>query len=239
MRALASFAALLLVIGCSNAPKFQAVQSSILSTQQNVPPDPKVVAAYNEAYENCVDFMKSTRQAFAGSGNREVGLAAVGIVAGSIIVPALAAKASAAKSAIAGWGGVSGAANAAQYMLHQKGMSAAAVSEVYDKARNEIKGASANFFKAKNDQERMEAVFQLRQACDMPVLPTSVKPSEPETPKAGQQAPGGAGGAGQPAPGGAGDAGQPAPDGAGGAGQPAPDGATGVGQPQPTGAGSR
>jgi hypothetical protein len=180
MRAIAAVVVVVWLAGCSTAPRFQAAQAQLGSDADGAASQ-AVVDAHTEAYESCVDFMQSTRQTVAGSGNREVGLAAVGIVAGSIIVPALAAKASAAKSAIAGWGGVSGAANAAQYMLHQKGMSAAAVTEVYEQARTEIKEANTEYFRASNDRERMVAVAKLRQACDMPALPRLSGPTEPKT----------------------------------------------------------
>lgn len=195
MRAIAAVVVVVWLAGCSAAPKFQAAQA-LLGSDADGAASQAVVDAHTEAYESCVDFMQSTRQAVAGSGNREVGLAAVGIVAGSIIVPALAAKASAAKSAIAGWGGVSGAANAAQYMLHQKGMSAAAVTEVYEQARTEIREANTEYFSASNDRERMVAVAKLRQACDMPALPRLSGPTEPKT------NPGDDGGAQVAAPGG-------------------------------------
>lgn len=52
-----------------------------------------------------------------------VTIATIGIVAGSIIVPALAAKATIAKSTVAAWGGVAGAANAAQFAIGDAGRS--------------------------------------------------------------------------------------------------------------------
>jgi hypothetical protein len=135
---------------------------------------------YQAALATCDTQMAKLRTAFVGSDSVELGLAAVGIIAGSIVVPVLAAKAVVAKSAIAGWGGVSGATNAAQYALQQKGASAAAEAAVYEGLRVEIKTQTAAYSAAgsASDADRVKAINLLAIACRYPALPTVAPPEK-------------------------------------------------------------
>jgi len=85
--------------------------------------DPDFLKKVDEEMTHCDEMAKRLRINVNVSQTVRISIASVGIVAGSIIVPALAAKAAAAKSAMAAWGGVSGAANAAQLTLSDAGYS--------------------------------------------------------------------------------------------------------------------
>ena len=135
---------------------------------------------FQAALKSCEERMASLRQNVIGSSRLELGLAAVGIVAGSIIVPVLAAKAAAAKSAIAGWGGLSGATNAAQYMLNEKGSSASAGAAVYEALRLEIREYSAAYNTAPDADAKATAVNGLAIACKFPPLPVFHATSAPQ-----------------------------------------------------------
>ena len=120
--------------------------------------------------------MLALRDSFYGSGKTQISIATIGIIAGSIVVPALAAKAAAAKSAIAAWGGVSGAANAAQYTLQQNGVSGSQIGLVYEATRSEIKSASEAYSKATRNADRIVAINKLSIACRFPQLPAVEAP---------------------------------------------------------------
>jgi hypothetical protein len=134
---------------------------------------------YQAALESCDTEMQTLQKNFSGSGRTELALAAVGIIAGSIVVPVLAAKAAVAKSAIAGWGGLSGATNAAQYTLQQKGASAAAGAAVYETLRKKIEAESLAYNNAQTDADRVKAINALSIACRYPPLPVVQPASQP------------------------------------------------------------
>lgn len=141
-------------------------------------------ADWADALSACDSYMAGARDAFYGSGNRELTIASVGIIAGSIVVPALAAKTAAAKSTVAAWGGVSGASNAAQYTMQQKGFSASRVAASYNATREEIKAATIKFAAATKNTDRMRAVYDLHVACRYPALPGADAPKQPDAPPA-------------------------------------------------------
>ena len=150
-------------------------QFNNLSTDMRASETPQAKVALEEdfqkALELCDTTMNDARTRFDGSGKIELSMASIGIIAGSLVVPSLAAKAAASKSAIAGWGGVSGAANAAQYTLQQKGVSANRVAVVYEETRKEIRLAAAEYATATTNAARIRAVTKLSLACRYPVLP--------------------------------------------------------------------
>ena len=136
---------------------------------------------FQRALQLCDSQMLGLRESFYGSGKTQISIATIGIIAGSIVVPALAAKAAAAKSAIAAWGGVSGAANAAQYTLQQNGVSGSQIGLVYEAIRNEIRTATEAYSKATRNTDRIVAINKLSIACRFPQLPTveAPKPAPP------------------------------------------------------------
>lgn len=135
--------------------------------------------AYQNAMDECDTEMNSLNKISSKSRNIEVILASVGIAAGSIIVPALAAK-EAAASAIAGWGGMSGAANAAQYSLNQKGASAHANTTIYMGLRAEILKASLEYSSpAATEEKKVAAIKSLEVYCKFPPLPNVAEPQNP------------------------------------------------------------
>lgn len=95
-----------------------------------------------------------------------IGVATVGIVAGSIIVPALAAKA-AAKSAIAAWGGIAGAANAAQLSLNENGQSNAAAVKNQIEFKNSVTQITQKLKTLQTGQEAAAFIYDLRVACGL------------------------------------------------------------------------
>lgn len=145
-----------------------------------------IVADWTNALAVCDAYMAGARDAFYGSGNRELTIASVGIIAGSIVVPALAAKTAAAKSTVAAWGGISGASNAAQYTLQQKGVSASRLAASYGVTRDEIKAATIKFSAATKNTDRLKAVYDLHIACRYPALPGADAPKAPEVANGGE-----------------------------------------------------
>lgn len=111
----------------------------------------------------------------AASRGTQLGIAGIGIIAGSIVVPALAAKATIARSTVAAWGGIAGAANAAQAALASSGLSpeqTVAVQKAYladiSKIFAEIKGL-------KYGPDSASFLLRLRFQCRMgvPLAPAS------------------------------------------------------------------
>lgn len=139
--------------------------------------------AYDGAIRYCRDIMEKKRKHLSGERNISVAIASVGILAGSIVVPGLAAQAAAAKSAIAAWGGVSGAANAGQYMLDSNGLSPYQAVVVYNQMKTDIRAAMAEFNAAGNDtQKRAAAVDSLIAACAFEPVAGAKQPEAPTPP---------------------------------------------------------
>lgn len=97
-----------------------------------------------------------------------LGIAALGIVAGSIVVPSLAAS-GAAKSAIAAWGGVSGAANAAQLSLNSNGRSPEAMVQVQKQFTDNVKNVMIRLKTLQPGQDSAAFIYELRFACSIGV----------------------------------------------------------------------
>lgn len=93
------------------------------------------------------------------------GIAMVGTIAGAVIVPALtAANAAAFKVTIAAFGGLSGAANAAQGTLTQQGLTAEETIKARDQLRSDFKGAMNDYFKAKDEGDKDKQEVGLERA---------------------------------------------------------------------------
>lgn len=171
----------LLLAGCASiqppTASFNALDASERASDTSGTAKAALEADFQRALEHCDAQMLAMREAFYGSGKTELTIASIGIVAGSIIVPALAAKTAAAKSAIAGWGGVSGAANAAQYTLQQKGVSASRLGAVYEEIRGEIQASTMAYAAATRNSQRIVAVNRLSVACRYPPLPVVEAPA--------------------------------------------------------------
>jgi hypothetical protein len=134
---------------------------------------------YKAAIAVCETKMQSLQDSVTGASKTQMSLAIVGVIAGSIVVPALAAKAVVAKSTIAAWGGVSGAANAGQYILQENGSSGSARALVYESLRKEIRTASAAYSAASASDGKAKAVNDLSMTCKFPPLPTMAPPANP------------------------------------------------------------
>lgn len=93
------------------------------------------------------------------------GLAAVGIIAGSIIVPALAAKATVAKSAVAAWGGVSGAANAGQLAMRSEGFSTSDRLKSYGDFKTEVDAQYKDLAGATSSGQALLILAQIENTC--------------------------------------------------------------------------
>lgn len=148
-----------------------------------------VTDSYDKAIEYCRDVMAKKREDLAGKRSVSVGIASVGIIAGSVIVPGLAAQAAAAKSAIAAWGGVSGAANAGQYMLDSNGLSPYQAVKVYEQMVIDIKKAINDYQVAQNDfTKKSAAVSALIASCTFEPVEAAREPENP-VPQAAPAAP--------------------------------------------------
>ena len=172
--------AILTLSGCSSMKPPTATFSALDTTERTTEASTSAKAALEEDFQRalqlCDSQMLALRDSFYGSGKTQISIATIGIIAGSIVVPALAAKAAAAKSAIAAWGGVSGAANAAQYTLQQNGVSGSQIGLVYEATRSEIKSASEAYSKATKNADRIVAINKLSIACRFPQLPAVEAP---------------------------------------------------------------
>jgi hypothetical protein len=173
---------LVLIAGCASSPSptanFDALiasgrSASTAQTQQAIDAD------YKAAIAVCESKMQALQNSVTGASTTQISLASVGVVAGSIVVPALAAKAVVAKSTIAAWGGVSGAANAGQYILQENGSSGSARASVYENLRQEIRAASAAYSAASAADGKAKAVNDLSMSCKFPPLPTIAPAAKP------------------------------------------------------------
>lgn len=181
-----------LVCGCSTVvptANFVALTDTEKSDEASKDAKAAIAADWDKAMSLCDSYMTSARDAYFGSGRAELSIATVGIIAGSVVVPALAAKTAAAKSAIAGWGGVSGAANAAQYAFQQKGLSASRLGGSYEITRAEIKAATAKYTGATRNSQRLAALYDLFVACRYPAIPGADAPTQDSTPQSSEDKP--------------------------------------------------
>ena len=172
--------ATLALTGCTSmkppVASFAALSAAEKTEEASVSAKAALEDDFQRALELCDAKMLGLRDSFYGSGKTQISIATLGIIAGSIVVPALAAKAAAAKSAIAGWGGVAGAANAAQYTLQQNGVSGSQIGLVYEATRSTIASASEAYSKASRNADRIVAINKLSIACRFPQLPTVEAP---------------------------------------------------------------
>ena len=172
--------ATLVLTGCSSLKPPVASFTALTAAEKTSEGSPSAKTALEEDFQRALELcdaqMLGLRDSFYGSGKTQISIATIGIIAGSIIVPALAAKAAAAKSAIAGWGGVAGAANAAQYTLQQNGVSGSQIGLVYEATRSTITSASEAYSKATKNADRIVAINKLSIACRFPQLPAVEAP---------------------------------------------------------------
>ncbi|WP_294000178.1 hypothetical protein [Sphaerotilus sp.] len=170
-------AGVLMLYGCGaiKAPTANFAELTDAERSDEISKDVKTAIDkdWGAAMALCDTYMSAVRDQYYGSGRSEITIASIGIIAGSVVVPALAAKAATAKSVIAAWGGVSGAANAAQFTFQQKGLSASRLGSSYSEVRNEIKLAVSHYSSATKNSQRLAALYDLHVACRYPVLPAT------------------------------------------------------------------
>jgi len=93
-------------------------------------------------------------------------IAIIGSLAGAVAVPALAASnATGHRAAIAAWGGVSGAANTAQSVLKDQGLTAADALQTREGLRTTFNASVTDYLKANNDDDRTKAIVEMAGAC--------------------------------------------------------------------------
>lgn len=97
----------------------------------------------------------------------QLATALVGTFAGAVIVPALSASANASKSAIAGWGGLSGATNTAQHLIKDVGLDAASVIAARQKVADKLAQAVKDYTAAAvdNNEAKQDAILSGYSAC--------------------------------------------------------------------------
>ncbi len=164
-----AIAALLLLGGCASlpGPRFGLSDASINmllsgtdhATVKQKEELKKASGNFDTALNVCREKASEYQRKITRTGYSEVGVVTAGIVAGSIIVPALAAKA-AAKSAIAAWGGVSGAANGYQYAASQRGLGSADYSAAYSVMSAKVAVAMNEYSAAGTDPSKPQAPWQ-------------------------------------------------------------------------------
>ncbi|TSD59035.1 hypothetical protein FFI97_001515 [Variovorax sp. KBS0712] len=111
----------------------------------------------------------------AASRGTQLSIAGIGIVAGSIVVPALAAKATIARSTVAAWGGIAGAANAAQAALASSGLSPEQTVAAQKAYLADISKIFAEISSLKYGPDSASFLLRLRFQCRMgvPLTPAS------------------------------------------------------------------
>jgi len=93
-------------------------------------------------------------------------LITIGGLAGTVVVPALAARAVVSKSAIAAWGGLSGATNFAQESLSTESLAPSDFLTTREAIRSDLKRAVEKYTSPSNDHcTRMLAVSEMASAC--------------------------------------------------------------------------
>lgn len=170
--------------GCASSPidtsaiQSLAAQSRVNSEKnqtpgQGVPPPPTVsIILENKTFLNLLEAELQRCEARADgfdldshkARSMNLGIAALGIIAGSIVVPSLAAS-GAAKSAIAAWGGVSGAANAAQLTLNSNGRSTDAAIRAQKQFATNVQNVMARLKNLSTENEAAAFIYELRMAC--------------------------------------------------------------------------
>ncbi|MDN2710095.1 fibronectin type III domain-containing protein [Janthinobacterium sp. SUN118] len=186
-------AALVILSGCSSLPgtKFglstEAIMQLVPGSNTELQEKLKATSSdFDAALNVCRKKMKENESRIARTSTAEVGIVTVGIIAGSIVVPALAAKA-AAKSAIAAWGGVSGAANGYQYAATQRGIDSAQYAAASSVMSTKIALAMTQYGNAKtNPTEAANAVAKLIVACEFPSpaeISAAMPANAPDAPK--------------------------------------------------------
>lgn len=91
--------------------------------------------------------------------------AMVGTIAGAVIVPGLAAKQNASKSAIAAWGGLSGAANTAQSVMKDVGIDAMSQIATREAIIKKFHDAIQKFVAATTEDQKELAIVEGYSAC--------------------------------------------------------------------------
>jgi hypothetical protein len=180
----------MLLVGCDTVPKQSYVHAEMkdgAAAKATVDDREKLDTNYNNAFSVCVDKGKRLEARGLNQARLNLTVSTVGIIAGSVIVPALAAKA-AAKSLIAGFGGVSGAANAYQYSSNQNGLSASQTSAIYAAMTAKMQAAMRAYVDANYDiNAANKAISDLNFACQFPVSAEITAAVEVQLPKPPQK----------------------------------------------------
>jgi len=97
----------------------------------------------------------------------QLATALIGTIAGAVIVPALSASANASKSAVAGWGGLSGATNTAQHLIKDAGLDAASQISARQKVADKLFQAISDYSAAApgDHEARQRAILNGYGAC--------------------------------------------------------------------------
>ena len=159
-----------LVSGCLSAPP--SPFAALVDTKNSggsTPPHWATTAAFQdrvkEVHTVCANRSTTYGNQTDQSRKLSFGLAAIGIIAGSIIVPALAAKATVAKSAIAAWGGVSGAANAGQLAMRSEGFSTSDRLKSYVDFKTAVDAQYKNLSEATSLGQGLLILAQIENTC--------------------------------------------------------------------------
>lgn len=139
-------------------------------SQQCVAPDANEVASlrrdFIETLNACNERLASYENKASQAKWFKFGLATVGGLAGTVIVPALAAQSVVSKSAVAAWGGLSGATNFAQESLTNESLAPSDFLTTRDSIRSDLKRAVDKYTNPSSDHcMRMLAVSEMASAC--------------------------------------------------------------------------
>lgn len=157
--------AVVLLTGCASSSNMPGLVDLSGSSTADWRAAPNLLARQKEVHDKCVARSNEYNVRTDRSRNISLGLASIGIIAGSIIVPALAAKATVAKSAVAAWGGVSGAANAGQLAMRTEGLSSTAQVKTYNEFRTESNKLYAQLATAATIGESFAVLAQIEHYC--------------------------------------------------------------------------
>jgi hypothetical protein len=117
--------------------------------------------AFNKMLSACQATLAGFESQGRGWGVVKISIAAIGTIAGAIAVPALTAAAPMANAAwIAGFGGVSGATNAAQQSLADVGFTPTSVLQDRQNILDSWKAAMSEYFAPETTQDKRKIAIQ-------------------------------------------------------------------------------
>lgn len=119
----------------------------------------------SEALRYCRSVLNYYERAATQSSRALAAIAITGAIAGGVVVPALSAKAVISKSAVAGWGGISGVANAAQSSITGQNLGPDSFLATRGKISAGIESVMTEYYKETDAGKRADLVLKMYSRC--------------------------------------------------------------------------